>query len=191
MGGKEANMREKIRRALALYLYFFKIGWFTFGGGWSIVAQMQTDYVEKKKIIDSQELLDIVSVGRSLPGTMIGNVAYLFGHHQCGILGGIMAVLGITTPPLFILSVVTFFYTQVRDNVWVAKALIGVRAVVAPVILSAVFKLHKGAFPRVVCYALCGLGCVLSLFFKINCVTIVLIGVAAGLLLNGEKGRRA
>ena len=184
-------MKEKVKRAFSLYFYFFKIGWFTFGGGWSIVAQMQTDFVDKKKTIESQELLDIVSVGRSLPGTMIGNVAYLFGHHQGGIFCGIMAVLGIVTPPLIILSIVTFFYTQVRDNLGVEKALTGVRAVVAPVILSAVIRLNKGAFPQTACYVLCAIGCVLSLFFKINCVFIVLLGVVAGLLLNRGKEERA
>ena len=181
-------MKERLKRALGLYLYFFKIGWFTFGGGWSIVAQMQTDLVERKRSIESEELLDIVSVGRSLPGTMVGNVAYLFGYHQCGVLGGIMALLGATTPPLIILSIVTFFYTNVRDNVWVAKAMTGVRAVVAPVILSAVLKLTKGAFPKKICYALCGVGCVFSLIFHINSVLIVLLGVIAGLLLNRRKG---
>ena len=80
-------MKEKLVRAAGLYLYFFKIGWFTFGGGWSIVAQMQTDFVERDKQIEAHELLDIVSVGRSLPGTMIGNVAYLFGYHMCGVPG--------------------------------------------------------------------------------------------------------
>ena len=180
-------MKEKFKKAFGMYLYFFRIGWFTFGGGWSIIAQMQTDFVEKKKSIASEELLDIVGVGRSLPGTMIGNVAYLFGYHQCGVPGGVMALLGIVTPPLIILSVLTFFYSNVRDNVWVAKALTGVRAVVAPVILSAVLKLTKGAFPTKACYALCGVGCALSLIFRVNSVLIVLLGVIAGLILNRRK----
>ena len=59
---------------LALFWEFFQFGCFTFGGGWSIVAQMQRLYVEKRKTITGEELLDITSVGRSLPGTMIGNV---------------------------------------------------------------------------------------------------------------------
>ena len=65
-----------------VFLYFFRISWFTFGGGWSIVAQMQKDFVDDHPIMTAEELLDIVSVGRSLPGTMIGNVAYLFGYRQ-------------------------------------------------------------------------------------------------------------
>ena len=62
-------------RALELFLYFFKIGFYTFGGGWSIVAQIQQEYVQKKGWITDEELLDITSVGRSLPGLMIGNVS--------------------------------------------------------------------------------------------------------------------
>lgn len=182
----------KLRQALSLFWYFFRIGWFTFGGGWSIVAQMQRDYVEKAKVIESQELLDIVSVGRSLPGTMIGNVAYLFGYHQCGVLGGVCAVLGIITPPVIILSVLTVFYGSVRENVYIAKALTGVRSVVAPVIFSAVLRLHKGAFPRKVCYLLFAVGCVLSLCFGVSAVLIVLIGVVSGLLMmRFERGGEA
>lgn len=191
------NMRERLRRAFKLYLYFFRIGWFTFGGGWSIVAQMQTDFVEKEQSIDDQELLDIVSVGKSLPGTMIGNVAYLFGYHQCGIPGGVMAVLGIITPPLILLSILTFFYRSFRDNVYVARALTGVRAVVAPVIFSAVWKLQKAgsSLPKQAFYGLCALGCVLSFVFRLGSVLVVLLGVALGVgyhfLLKRKEGAAA
>lgn len=73
------------KQALTLFRQFFQFGCFTFGGGWSIVAQMQKLYVEREKTITSQELLDITSVGRSLPGTMIGNVAFLYGYRVGGL----------------------------------------------------------------------------------------------------------
>ncbi len=171
---------------MGLYLYFFKIGWFTFGGGWSIVAQMQADFVEREKKITSEELMDIVSVGRSLPGTMIGNAAYLFGYHTCGVLGGVLSVFGIITPPLVILSIVTLFYKAFRDNVYVARALVGVRAVVAPIILSAVWKLQKTGtklkFPMYL--ALLAAACVLSLIFDVSSVLVVLMGVAVGVIYH-------
>ena len=53
--------------ALRLFLYFFKIGWFTFGGGVSIIAQMQKDFGEKKHLVDEKTMLDQASIGRSLP----------------------------------------------------------------------------------------------------------------------------
>ena len=74
-------------QALELFLYFFKIGFYTFGGGWSIIAQIQQEYVQKKGWITDEDLLDITSVGRSLPGLMIGNVSYLFGYHVAGFPG--------------------------------------------------------------------------------------------------------
>lgn len=179
--------KEKLKKIWEVFTYFFHISWFTFGGGWSIVAQMQKDYVEQKQELTDEELLDIVSVGRSLPGTMIGNVAYLFGYRQAGILGGVLSVVGMVLPPMIILSVLTYCYVLFKENIWVAKMLGGVRAAVVPIILSAAIKLCKGAFPEKICYALCIGGCVLNLVFGVNCVVVILLGVAAGLIIGKWK----
>ena len=80
---------KRARQVLGLFFQFMKFGLFTFGGGWSIVAQMQKLYVEQEKVITSEELLDLTSVGRSLPGTMIGNVAMLYGYRVAGVAGGV------------------------------------------------------------------------------------------------------
>ena len=125
-------MGTRLKKAVGLFWYFFRIGWYTFGGGWSIVAQIEKDFVEGRREITSGELLDIVSVGKSLPGLMIGNVSYLFGHHLAGAPGGVLAVLGLSIPPLVILSFLTLGYRAVRDNVWVERMLSGVRCVVTP-----------------------------------------------------------
>ena len=183
--------KDRFQKSWALFLYFFHISWFTFGGGWSIVAQMQKDYVDGKGELTAEELLDIVSVGRSLPGTMIGNVAYLFGYRQAGALGGVLAVVGMVLPPMLILSVLTFGYTMLQDNVWVGKLLNGVRAAVVPIILSAALKLRKGAFPNRICYLLCAGGCILNVVFGINCVVVILLGMAAGLILGKMEGEKA
>lgn len=183
-------MKENLRKALELFWYFFKIGWFTFGGGWSIVAQMQKDYVEERKVMEPEELLDIISVGRSLPGTMAGNVAYLFGYHQCGVIGGVMAVLGICTPPVIILTVITFFYNAFRENVWVAKALIGVRSVVVPIIITAIAKLVKGSFEQMICFILCGISLISSYFFGISALLLVLSAIMVGLGLHVFESRK-
>lgn len=179
--------KEKLKKVWEVFCYFFHISWFTFGGGWSIVAQMQKDFVDEKQEMTAEELLDIVSVGRSLPGTMIGNVAYLFGYRQAGVLGGVMAVVGMVLPPMLILSVLTYCYVVFKDNVWVAKMLTGVRAAVVPIILSAALKLRQGAFPEKICYVLCVGGCILNAVFGVNCVLVILLGVAAGLILGRRK----
>ena len=171
-----------------IFLYFFRISWFTFGGGWSIVAQMQKDFVDDHPIMTAEELLDIVSVGRSLPGTMIGNVAYLFGYRQCGVFGGILAAVGMVMPPMLILSVLTVCYGALKDNIWVAKMLAGVRTAVVPIMASAAWKLRKGAFSNSVCYVICIGGCVMAAVFKVNCVLVILAGLLVGIVMGRRKG---
>lgn len=183
--------KEKCKSIWSLFCYFFRISWFTFGGGWSIVAQMQKDYVEEKQVLTAEELLDIVSVGRSLPGTMIGNVAYLFGHRQAGTLGGLAALIGMVTPPMLILSVLTFCYGQFKDNVYVAKMLVGVRAAVVPIILAAALKLSKSAISDGLSIALCAGACLLNLVLDVNCVILILLGMAIGLLAGKRRGAEA
>ena len=82
---------ERVARALQLFRFFVKIGFFTFGGGWSILAQMQSEFVERRQWLTQEELLDIVSVGRSLPGIMIANISALFGYHMGGALSAAAA----------------------------------------------------------------------------------------------------
>ena len=137
---------KRARQVLGLFFQFMKFGLFTFGGGWSIVAQMQKLYVEQEKVITSEELLDLTSVGRSLPGTMIGNVAVLYGYRVAGVAGGI-------------------------------------RAVVVPIMISAVLGMVGSAFRYPPCYAVMLLVIALYLFFNVNCVYLVVIGAVCGLLI--------
>ena len=168
---------------LALFWEFFQFGCFTFGGGWSIVAQMQRLYVEKRKTITGEELLDITSVGRSLPGTMIGNVAMLYGNHAAGLAGGVVCLVAMILPPFLILSVLTLSYTAVRDNYWVMAAMTGVRAAIVPIMASAALNLVKGAFRYPPCVAMAAVSFALYLIWDVNCVFLVLMGIAAGLVI--------
>ena len=146
--------------------------------------------MQKRAWLTEEELLDITSVGRSLPGLMIGNVSYLFGYHVAGFPGAIACVTGMCIPPLLILTVVTWFYTQVRDNPYVSRAMVGVRATVAPIIASAALGLRKAALTDRFGYVILLLGFVLYLFFGMNCITIVLLGGLLGFLLSVWRERR-
>ena len=165
----------------SLFLQFLKFGCFTFGGGWSIVAQIQQVYVEEKQTISNEELLDLTSVGRSMPGVMIANVAMLFGCRSAGPLGGLVCVLGLTLPPLVLLSVISLCYTAFRNSFWVAAAMRGVQAAVVPIIFCAAVPLMKSAFSRrwSILAAVLAFGAYL---LGVSCVWIVVMGGALGLL---------
>jgi chromate transporter len=183
------SKRKDLKVALKLFLYFFRIGWFTFGGGFSIIAQMQKDFVEKEKLISETDLLDQTSVGRSLPGLMIANVSYLFGISMGGPIAGIASIIGIMLPPILMLSVITLFYTAFRDNVYVARALVGVRAAVVPIIGMAALKLRKGALKDLVSYALFGAAVVLSVFTDVGIVYVILGGAILGIVISEVRAR--
>lgn len=175
---------KRWRTVRDLFLDFMKFGLFTFGGGWSIVAQMQSRYVEEKKILTQEELLDLTSVGRSLPGTMVGNVAMLFGYRVAGFWGGLACVIGMVIPPMAVLTLITLFYTAVRHNPWVMAAMTGVRCAVVPIMASALVGMVKGAFRWRPCVAVAAVSLGLYLFLNVNCVWLVVIGAVCGLILS-------
>lgn len=176
-------MKKNVVSAIKLFCFFAKIGFFTFGGGWSIVAQMQKEFVDKRRVITEEELLDITSVGRSMPGTMIGNVAIMFGYHTAGIPGAVGALLGMISPSLLILSILTFFYSNIKDNIYVARALVGIRASIVPIIGSAAMRLCKTALRDTTTYLICAAAFCLFLFTSINNIFIVLFGGLCGLII--------
>ncbi len=174
--------RERIKNACALFRFFFQTGCFTFGGGWSILAQMEREFVEKEKRITKEELVELAAVGKSLPGIMITNISMLFGYQICGWIGGMAAVLGITCPAVLILSAAAYGYDILKDNFWCHCALKGIQAAVIPVIGSAacslgkeVFAARKGKIIGLITFLLC-------VFTEISNIVMVLAGAAAALV---------
>lgn len=172
-----------IRKLLTLFRDFVQFGCFTFGGGWSIITQMQRVYVNKRHEIDEEELLDLTSVARSLPGTMIGNVAMLYGYRVAGALGGIVSVVALVFPPMVILTALAYFYAMIQNNVWVMAAMSGIRAAVVPIIAAAALGLSKSAFRFPPCWAVMILAVVLYLF-GVSCVWLVVLGAICGLVIS-------
>ena len=181
---------DRLKKALSIFVTFLKFGCFTFGGGWSIVAQMQKEYVEKRGWLTDEELLDYTSVGRSTPGLMIGNTSILFGYHAAGIPGALAAIFGITIPPVLIMLLVVYIYDRVKDNLYVSRAMIGVRAAVVPIIISALLKLLKAGLKDVLCYLIAAAALCLCLFTNMNNALIVLCGAIVGLGWQEVQTRR-
>ena len=186
----EGDFTSNNRNPLQLFLEFAKFGCFTFGGGWSIIAQMQQLYVEKRKEITSQELLDLTSVAKSLPGTMISNVAMLYGYRVGGLPGGFAAVFGMILPPLVVIVVISYFYAAFRANPWVNAAMEGMQAAVVPIIFSAAINLVKGSIPYPPCVLLLLISVAAYLFTGISPILLVLLGVVLGLIIGSWYERR-
>lgn len=177
---------EKLKTAMELFTYFFKIGFFTFGGGWSILGQMQKEFVERRHWITEEELLDITVVSRSLPGMMITNTCMMFGYRMGGVFCALAALIGISTPPLIIIGLIAIFYNKVKDNIYAVRALVGIRAAVVPIIAAVAIKMRKSAFKSWFGYVLAAVAFMLCLFTDINIGIIVILGATVGMLAPGR-----
>ena len=173
-----------------MFLEFAKFGCFTFGGGWSIIAQMQQLYVQKRKEITSQELLDLTSVAKSLPGTMISNVAMIYGYRVGGLPAGFAAVFGLILPPMVVIVAISYFYAAFRANPWVNAAMEGMQAAVVPIIFGAAVNLVKGSMPYPPCVLLMLISVAAYLFTGINPIFMVILGVVLGLVIGSYYERR-
>lgn len=176
--------REKIKKGLLLFAFFFKIGCFTFGGGWSILAQMEQEFVDKRHWITKNELLEMVAVGKSLPGIMITNISMLFGYHIGGFWGGSCAVLGNTCPAVLILSMVVYFYNVLKSNYWCRGAMKGIQAAVVPIIGCSAFSLGRDALAKSKGVLICCGAFLLSFFAGVSNVVLVILGGIAALILR-------
>ena len=186
----EAVTTKRKNQIITLFFDFLKLGLFTYGGGWSLIAQMQQKYVDSKKLLTSEELLDMVSIGKSIPGMMITNVAMLFGYRTAGVAGGIVCVVGMCLPPLLVLLFISLFYTTFRENYWVNAVMMGMQAAVVPIVANAAKGLVKGSITYPPCVLVVLLSTTLYLTADINPVFLVLMGGVAGLLISSYYERR-
>lgn len=166
-----------------LFLSFLRIGCFTFGGGLNIVAQIQRLYVDQEKLLTEEDILDSFCLGKSVPGTMVTNVAYLVGYQLAGIAGGVVCVLGLIAAPTLILILVALFYDAVKDNLYVGKAMMGVRASVVPIIVVAILRMIKSSFPDWLCVPVAAAAFLLFYFLNWNSLLIILLCALFGILV--------
>ncbi len=108
-----------------------------------IVSLMKKKFVEELKWLEEDEMLDITAITQSSPGPLPINASVIIGYRMYGILGALVAILGTAIPPMVIISIISIFYTQFRENKYIAIALQVMRAGVAAVIMDVTINLAK------------------------------------------------
>lgn len=130
---------------LDMFLTFAQIGGLTFGGGYAMLPILQREVVENKKWATEEELMDYFAIGQCTPGVIAVNTATFIGQKNRGILGGIIATLGVITPSFFIISLLAGVIEAFSHIMWVQYAFGGIRVCVCVLIFNAVVKLFKKA----------------------------------------------
>lgn len=170
------------RKILSLFITFFKIGAFTFGGGYAMLPLIEREVVENKKWISSEEVIDILAIAESTPGVISVNMATFVGAKIAGFWGAFFATLGVVLPSFVIISIISIFYIEYRDLEFISYAFYGIRAGVIVLILNAIKKLSKHTKLSVVTAIVFGITFLISTFTEINAVFIILAGIIFGVV---------
>lgn len=174
---------NKIKILWQLFKATFTLSAFTFGGGFVIVSLMKKKFVEELGWLDENEMLDITAIAQSSPGPIPINASVILGYRMAGIAGTIVAILGTAIPPMIVISLISVFYTQFRENKVIATALQVMRAGVAAVIFDVVINLAKNVVKtkRFLYIGLMTAAFIGTVFFDISAMLIILICLGIGI----------
>ena len=171
-----------------LLLTFMKIGFFTFGGGYAMIAVLEDSCVEKRGWITHDEMMDVTVIAESTPGPIAINCATYVGYRQAGLIGAAMATLGIIIPSFLVIYVISMFLDGFLEIDAIASAFNGIRLAVGILILEAAFKMigkMKGkAFPRAMMASSFIVMLLIDIFsLDFSSMSLMLIAAAVSLVL--------
>ena len=167
-----------------LFTSMFLLSSCTFGGGFVIVSLMKKKFVDEKKWLEEDEMLDITAITQSSPGPLPVNASVIIGYRMAGIAGSLTAIAGTILPPMIIISLISLCYEQFRTNDIVALALQVTRAGVAAVILDVtlnlagnIIKLHNAFYlgMMILCF-------IAVVFFNVSAMAVILTCLAVGIV---------
>lgn len=175
---------------LPLFLTFFKIGAFTFGGGYAMIPLIQHETAEKRSWVSQKDILDIIAIAESTPGPIAINSATFVGYKTCGFWGAFAATLGVVLPSFVLISVISLILRQFQNIKEVQYAFAGIRAGVLALIVKALVSMYKQCPKGLVSYiiAIGAFACVV--IFGINILYVIIGCAIAGLITSFAAQRR-
>jgi len=175
-----------MKNLLKLFYIFAKIGATTFGGGYAMLPILKRDIVDKYKLATEEELIDYYAVGQCTPGIISVNTATFIGYKTAGILGGIVATLGIVTPSFFIIILIASFLKNFAETPIVQHAFNGINICVSVLIFTAVLSLWKKNIPDRYTLLIFLLAFLLNFFLKFSPIWVIVIAGIFGILQKRE-----
>ena len=173
---------------LDLFLTFARIGGLTFGGGYAMLPILQREVAENKKWTTEEELMDYYAIGQCTPGVIAVNVATFIGYKIAGIIGGIIATLGVITPSVIIITLIAAFLTNFADLPIAIHAFNGVRVCVCVLILNAIIKLGKKSIVDKLTLSIFIVVSILSIVTSLSPILYIFISGIIGALIYKFRG---
>lgn len=169
------------RLLIELFATFFKIGSFTFGGGYAMIPLIQREIVHHKKWVAEEDIIDVLAVSQAVPGAVAINAATFIGQKIAGRKGALAATLGVVLPSLLIITVIAAFFSRFQDNKWVQAAFAGIRPAVVALIAVAAYKVGKASIRDCAGLIVAVVAVLLILIFDIHAIFMIIGGAVVGL----------
>ncbi|WP_148321553.1 chromate transporter [Paraclostridium bifermentans] len=173
-----------------LFWTFCKIGALTFGGGYAMLPLIQREVVENKKWSTEKEILDYYAVGQCTPGVIAVNTATFIGFKLRGIVGGIIATLGVIFPSLIIILIIASFLQNFADMAIVQSAFAGIRVAVVALIITTVIKLLKSSIKDYLGVIIAIIAFIISAFIGLSPVYVVIAAGLTGFISKSIGGKK-
>ena len=183
---------------LDLFLTFAKIGLFTFGGGYAMIAMIENNCVEKKQWITHDEMMNVTVIAESTPGPIAINCATFAGYKKAGVIGALVATLGIVVPSFVIIFLISMFLDNFMEITLIANAFKGIKIAVGILILDAAItmikKMNKKKFPRTIMICSCMVMFGINIFsWNFSSISLMLVAAIISLIffiLNGAPEQK-
>ncbi|HQK57060.1 MAG TPA: chromate transporter [Candidatus Syntrophosphaera thermopropionivorans] len=167
-----------------MFLTFCKIGLFSFGGGYAILAMIQQEVVTKNAWITSSEFADIVAISQMTPGPIAINAATFIGYRQGGILGSVVCTLGVIFPSIILMLAITLTYIKLSKLPWFQNIFQKLRFVTLGLIAAAMILIGKTAFPDFFSIIIFVAALFVSWRWKTNPIYLLLGAAVIGMILG-------
>ncbi len=183
-------MKEKMKRCWQLFLTFFKIGGFTFGGGHAMIPLIQRETVENKKWITDDDILEIIAIAESTPGPVAINSATFVGYRTAGFWGAAAATFGVVLPSFVIILVIAYVLNNFMELKPVKYAFQGINAGVLALLFKALWNMYKKSPKGWAAYVVMGSSFLLTAVLKLNMFLVIILCAVFGLVTASMAERR-
>ena len=181
---------SKVKQLWQLFTTFFKIGAFTFGGGYAMIPLIQRETAEKHGWITDEDILEVLAIAESTPGPIAINSATFIGYRVAGVLGAMCATLGVVLPSFIIILVISRVLREFQEIRAVKYAFYGIRAGVLALLLKALWTMARKCPRKVVAYAVVALAFIVSAFTDIHILLVIVTCAIIGLVTSLIAERR-
>jgi len=178
-----------MREYLELLWAFITVGATTFGGGYAAVPVLEREMIKKRGWLTMDEVLDFYTIAQITPGIILINIATFSGYKRKGVLGGIIATIGIALPGVCLMLLISLFIRRFAEFPIVRHAFSGIRLAVCALILDTTVKLFRGFWKDYKALIISVIAFVLSAIFSVSPVYIIPVAGLAGFLLYSPRGK--